>query len=301
MRKLLCFIILTHIQLSISTSQEVDCAYQNNHYDVFGSIYQCKVVGDLTITLKDQSTITSASLNHSALKTNDDVLGFVSENKYMRYFPSGLEKVFKNLQLIHIKFTYIQELTQADMKPFPELMELDLHDNEIKILEDELFKYNPKLVFVSFSSNKIIHIGLTAFDGLNNLIYLYLTSNACISSGAYRSHSQVLDIIEYAKIQCISSEFKEIDENLNELYNDVVIAGSDKLQENIQNIEAELKSSDFSSSSVLKVKLEKLKNVKVLKNIDQIRESKPHSYINIVIVLSIAVLVGIVVMFIRRK
>jgi len=286
----------------------VDCDYFNNHYDVLGSIYQCKVVGDLTITLKEQATITSSSKDHYSTKNNDDVLGFVADSKYMKYFPQGLDKVFKNLQLFHIRFTYIQELHQSDMKPFPELKELDLHDNEIKVLEDGLFEFNPKLVFVSFSSNKIAHIGLTVFDGLNNLQYLYLISNACINKGAYLSHSEVLDVIEYAKVECISSEFKEMDDKLTELENEVEFLEPEELEEKIQTFEAEFNSSSFSSSSTLKQKLEKLKIEKadeIRYSVDPVLENsdgKTHKIILVIVIgLSVVIFGGIVLAFIKRK
>ncbi|KAL7017976.1 hypothetical protein ACKWTF_010586 [Chironomus riparius] len=307
---LLYFILLIPFQLLNATSREVDCEYSNNHYDVLGSIYQCKVVGDLTITLKDQSTITSASQDHSGSKSNDDVFGFVSDNKFIKYFPKGLEKVFKNLQLFHIRFTFIQELHQSDMKPFPELKEIDLHDNDIKVLEDGLFDFNPNLVFVSFSNNKITHIGLMVFNGLNNLKYLYLTSNTCTSRGAYLSRSEVLEVVEYAKIECLSSEYKEMDEKLNELENEVAFLEPEELEEKIENFEVEFNSSSFSESAALN---EKLKNLKITKA-DEIRlvaplfpnlrknEGKTFQIILIlVIVLSVVIIGGVVWLFIKKR
>ncbi|KAL7017978.1 hypothetical protein ACKWTF_010588 [Chironomus riparius] len=177
----LSFFILTILHLlSASSTTNLNCEYKLNNYDVVGYIYQCDVIGDLEIDTKDSATIAAASQGHYSYRSNDDVAGFVVNTKYIKYFPIGLEKIFKNLKLIHAQNNFIQEIGQSDLKHFPALKELNFHNNEIKMIDAGLFEFNPKLVYVSFSNNKIFYIQPEVFDGLSSLLYLYLNLITCI-------------------------------------------------------------------------------------------------------------------------
>ncbi|KAL7017977.1 hypothetical protein ACKWTF_010587 [Chironomus riparius] len=167
-----------------------------------GSIYQCKVDGSFTINSRETATVNSVSRLHSFLQNNNDVIGFVADNKSLNHFPKGLDKIFQNLQLFRIRYTSIHEISQSDFKPFPNLKELDMHENKITVLEDGLFDYNPKLVFISFSKNKIFRIESSVFDNLRNLKYLYLTENECIDTFANNDRDLVELVVTRTKIIC---------------------------------------------------------------------------------------------------
>lgn len=171
-----------------------------------GSIYQCKVEGLFKITSRETATVNSTSRLHSHLQSNNDVKGFVADYKALDYFPQGLDKIFRNLQLFRVRFSSICEVTQSDFKPFPELKELDMHENKITILEDGLFDFNPKLVFISFSRNKIFRIESKVFHGLINLEYLYLTHNECIDEFAYNDRDLVKFLVTKTKEACNEKE-----------------------------------------------------------------------------------------------
>ena len=171
-----------------------------------GSIYQCKVEGYFTIYSKETAIVDSVSRDHSYLHNNDDVLGFIADHKNLNSFPQGLEKIFKNLQLFRIRYTSIHKVSQSDFKPFPNLKELDMHENEITVLEDGLFDYNPKLVFVSFSKNKLFRIESKVFDNLSTLMYLYLTENECIDTYANNDRDLVEMVVAKTKETCDKKE-----------------------------------------------------------------------------------------------
>jgi len=190
------------------------------------------------------------------------VSGLAVNSKYIKYFPIGLEKIFKNLKLIHAQNGYIQEIGQSDLKPFPELKELNLHNNEIKMIEDGLFEYNPKLVYVSFSNNKIFYIQPEVFDGLSNLEYLYLNSNSCIDKGSYLSRSEVLNVIEYVKNDCLGTEYKEIEKKLDKLEHNSTNLQPKDLNDKIEIFEAEFNRSSVSNLTSLRERLDRLKVTK---------------------------------------
>ncbi|XP_070490691.1 uncharacterized protein [Chironomus tepperi] len=257
--KFLSLIIITSLHLlNASTPTKLSCDYEFHYYDVVGSIYQCDVDNVLSITSKDQAIIGSASESHYGMRTNSDVSGISMNNKYIQYFPIGLEKIFKNIKLIHAQNNFIQEVDQSDLKHFPELAELNLHNNEIKTIEKGLFDYNPKLVYVSFSNNKIFYIHHEVFDGLKVLTYLYLNSNTCIDKGAYLSRSEVLNVLDYVKSDCLGLEYQKIEEKFKELEDESTDPHID-FKYKLDNLEAEFnRSSVFNLTSIIE-RLNKLK------------------------------------------
>ncbi|XP_070490736.1 uncharacterized protein [Chironomus tepperi] len=199
--------ILTILQIVTQCqSIRIDCQYSFHHYDVMGSIYQCRVDSYFSISTRESAKIDMVSGVHAHIHNNNDVTGFVADHKSLRYFPQGLDIHYKNLQLIRIRFTSIHEVSQEDFKPFVNLKELDMHENKITVLEDGLFDYNPKLVFVSFSKNQIYRIGSTVFDNLSNLKYLYLTHNECIDEFANNDRDLVQLIVDRTKDVCNKKE-----------------------------------------------------------------------------------------------
>jgi len=143
---------------------------------------------------------------HYSGKSNFNVNGIDSYQKTIQYFPSGLEKVFENLKLISIWHGRIKEIHQSDLKPFPKLVYLSLHQNNIEILEDGLFDFNPNLEVITLSNNRISHIDQFVFDNLVKLAYLGFDSNPCINMEARASQAMVRDIVKIAKTKCTNSQ-----------------------------------------------------------------------------------------------
>ena len=78
----------------------------------------------------------------------------------------------------------MKEIIQNDLKVFPELLYLNLGNNDIQVLEQDLFKYNPKLYQVILTKNDIASIHPNILDDLTNLSKFDVTINSCIS-GTY--------------------------------------------------------------------------------------------------------------------
>jgi len=147
--------------------------------------------------------INSASGYHRSGMTNKNVLSLDIRNKgFINYFPKGLQNIFGDLKAIVIENCHLKEIQQSDLKPFGELVLLGLSQNDIEIIEDGLFSFNPKLEDINFSSNRIIHIGTQAFENLNNLIYLILNSNNCIDEQAYDDAKEMARVIKLTKTAC---------------------------------------------------------------------------------------------------
>ncbi|KAL7035926.1 hypothetical protein ACKWTF_008626 [Chironomus riparius] len=174
-------------------------------------------------------------------KSNDQVVGFHSNGKNVQYVPKNLDKYFKNIKNIDIVHGRVKGIHQSDMKPFPKLVYCGFMDNDIEILENDLFDFNPDLQLVSFWNNKILIIRAAVFEKLPKLTWLYLDLNRYINMRSEGEVSLTKYIIRHVKYKCIDPEtitsdkitidFDQDFENL-----EMVQAAINELNENITSI-----------------------------------------------------------------
>lgn len=208
---------------------DINCNYYTTKFNILGKIYHCEVTNVLNITSPVDATITSISENHELDKTNNDVIGFKVDRKGTEYFPQYLQKFFPNLKLIMIEYGRIKEIHQSDLKPFPELVSLDLWENDIEVLEAGLFEFNPNLAGFWIFHNKIFHVDYQIFDNLNKLIYIDMFMNVCIDKMGSYSKSAVQQVIDYTKMYCQDKEYMRVSDELIALENEVKVL-STKIQ-----------------------------------------------------------------------
>jgi len=122
-----------------------------------GTKYNCKVENELIIDTPKKAQITLINGNHLQGKFNSDGIYFCAFNKIILYFPTGLEKFYNNLNGIYISYGHLKEIHQNDLKFYTKLEFIDLYHNDVEIIEDDLFKFNPNLVAISLHTNRIFH------------------------------------------------------------------------------------------------------------------------------------------------
>lgn len=209
------------ILLSVSQAAQastIDCEFsQTINYWELGRVYRCVVSNNPNITTVESALVSSSTGGHWPMKTNSDVVAFDSDQKSIEHFPRGLEKVFVNLKLISIWYGRIKEIHQSDLKPYRKLVYLNLFQNDIEILEDGLFDYNPDLAVLSFSNNKIYHIDNDALESVPKLLFLDLFTNPCISMTARNSRKMVLEIIRIAQNKCRDEDYVRSQEKSNRI------------------------------------------------------------------------------------
>jgi hypothetical protein len=130
---------------------------------------------------------------------------FRSFVKKVNYFPRGLTKFFKNLEIVYIYNGNLQEVSKNDLKEFGEnLKKLLLDHNEIRVIEGDLFEFSPNLNDIDLRSNKIVHIDLEAFDKLDELKSLHMEKNSCTSDDkkVVYGRSEVLELIRDVEKSC---------------------------------------------------------------------------------------------------
>jgi hypothetical protein len=94
---------------------------------------------------------------------------------------------------------------------------VDLHNNDIDILEDGLFEFNPNLEVISFTYNKIFHIGSRVFEILTKLHTLNLNENICTELNVLGNPTAIQAAIPNLKNVCRSQTFLILEDVIQHL------------------------------------------------------------------------------------
>ncbi|KAL7014613.1 hypothetical protein ACKWTF_016030 [Chironomus riparius] len=260
MVKIIFFIVcIISLFCDSSTLNNILCRYDVLGYNILSSIYRCEVKNDHIIFSQESVVIKSISGRHQSSKSDSDVIGIHSSGTTILYFPQGLESFFNNLKLIYFQSSGMKEIHQSDLKPLTNLVYLSLFNNDIEVLEEGLFDFNPNLEVVGFDRGKIIHIDPKVFDNLDKLSFFWLSKNPCIDKFVSNSRSEVQNAIKFAKSQCIDSDFKSFDEKLTNLENKSGTLSSNELAVKLKSLEESFQKSKLYKFRPLKNKLEALK------------------------------------------
>ncbi|XP_070491399.1 leucine-rich repeat-containing G-protein coupled receptor 4-like [Chironomus tepperi] len=254
-KEIFVFVACSALICGLGDSADMECEFENSFFITVGDVYHCDLQNTVNIKSKESAVINSVAGTHETGKSNSDVAGFYSEDssRIIEYFPRNLASFFTNIKMIFIRNGRIKEVQQSDLKPFPNLIYLALSYNDIEFLEDGLFAYNPELKVVRFSSNKIIHIGTQVFENLNNLAWLYLNGNNCISMYADNNQTAVKEVISQAKLKCFG--FSDIEKELQKLEDSLIYVTCESFpifDQNLQNLQNRFQNSSLSNSTPLK-------------------------------------------------
>lgn len=263
MSKIIILCLFAFLITSLSqptTSTDLQCAFYMSHQYVTGQVYQCQVAVDPFIKTHDSAQISSVTGRHYHSESNDDVIGFRADNKTIEYFPRGLEKFFKNLQLIEIYYCPIKEIYQADLKSLTNLTYLNIYESDIEVLEQGLFDFNTELIVLGINGNKLIHIDSNVLDNLPKLMHFWFGFVPCFQENISNSRDRINSGIQKVKSQCTNAEFIIWDQKVKNLENELKLTTFENFGEKIENFEKGFKYSKFSKFRPLKNKIEVLKS-----------------------------------------
>ena len=88
-----------------------------------------------------------------------------------------------------------------------------MDENDIEILETDLFKFNKELVNVWFRNNKIRSTSIATFDHLTKLAELDLVDNFCMSQYIEAQASISIFLIE-VKGSCVHDEITNVQKDI---------------------------------------------------------------------------------------
>lgn len=183
----------------------INCHYYVSTFEWIGNVYGCELISNLSI-ISPGMVISEASGDHQSSKTNNHVEAFDNHKaQTINFIPRNLSVIFPKLIAITINNGRIKEVHQDDLKEYIKLKYLSLTNNDITILEMNLFNFNPELELLALNKNKIKQVHLTTFDNLNKLHTLYMNENECATGTEY-DNSKALKLIEEIKQNCTSSD-----------------------------------------------------------------------------------------------
>jgi hypothetical protein len=160
--------------LDSSSAIAVTCTYVNAALLYSSQVYRC-IVGSKQLFDGSRQTITAVSGRHrkgmDVTKVNGIEFSGISN---MHLMPRGIDVVFPRTVFIYVTGCNLREITKDDLKPFPQLKYLNIDNNNIKVIESQLFMHNPRLEVIWIRPNPIEHIDPHVFSGLNKLKDLFI-------------------------------------------------------------------------------------------------------------------------------
>lgn len=115
-------------------------------------------------------------------------------------------------------------MTQDDLKGFPQLKELFIKNNRLTALHSGLFDYNPKLKFISFSTNYLRSIPADIIDPIEDLDELRFAYNVCVSRNGKGDNAikEVLaDILEKCQSDATNDDMTHLKMKIDQLERDI--------------------------------------------------------------------------------
>lgn len=204
------FFLLT-LLVSLAISKKLYCDNFTSGAWWHASVYECR---DATtqITSKNDTVVTGrAGMRHFYGKDDASVGSLWMTETKVFYFPTKIESVFPNLIAISITNCQLKEIHQSDLKPFSKLEKIFVQSNNLAVLEQELFKYNPKIMRMNFADNNIVHVESSVFINLQNLQFLNFNNNPCYSDYINDNHLSVLNLVLSIQLECFDKEiYKEL-------------------------------------------------------------------------------------------
>lgn len=187
---------MTHVY-----SFNLECDFEDDTWGV-GFVEQAKAcaVKNLIITSPNQ-TVTTVNDRGAAFYENHDVRILKIKDQAVNFMPLGIDQFFPDLVVISITNCSLKAIEQADLKPFRDLQELYLHNNEIETISSDLFEFSRQLRFIHFSWNKIKFIGENVLKPLTKLRRADFYDNVCIATSSLTA-PQMAKLLNEIKEKC---------------------------------------------------------------------------------------------------
>lgn len=223
-------------------------------------MYTCLVKVDTYITTSDSVDILTAKGTHINGSNHNSVQAIKADNSRFSYFPHGLKRIFKKLKLIWIETCQMKEIHQTDLMLYPDLEGLYVCGNDIQVLDEDLFNYNPSLKVFSCWYCNIFHVDSKVFDNLSKLFDVWLVVNECIDKKSDGNPTSLSETIAGIKQKCVSPKFLILKEKFDDFEKRYKKWSYEKYHENLELLEIEFKNSKFSHFPSLKKKINEFKD-----------------------------------------
>ncbi|KAG4066059.1 hypothetical protein HA402_001306 [Bradysia odoriphaga] len=185
---------------------EIKCTYEYEDWGIqsIGIIYECECKDSIKVS--ERNTVVSYVTGMHIRDANNSIVQGIHIIG-ASYLPTGIEKFFPNLVGLSAE-QHLKEITKNDLEPFPKLKHVWLARNQLEVIEKDLFKYNPGLVYISLRQNFIKEIDSNVFDHINRLSILELDRNECINDNAVGRYA-VMRLIKQIEEKCAVKQTTE--------------------------------------------------------------------------------------------
>ena len=142
--------------------------------------------------------------NHVTGKFADNVNAIDARGHLTPRFFANLNKFLPNLERVLFE-KGMTEIHKEELAQFPNLKRLYLSNNELQVIEPDLFINNRKLQLVFLDNCKIKSVAPKVFDNLNSLTYLGFQDNPCYSGHIENNRGQTVELARNIYQNCVSS------------------------------------------------------------------------------------------------
>lgn len=168
----------------------LDCTYSVTSSWILPNLYTCAA---RVIFIGDPYFVTDVSTNHLANMNNSDVKGIQILSQSVDFIPFGFVNFFPNLESVNMQFSTVKTVSKESFDSLRELKELIMNNNQVQVVESNLFDGNPLMIAISFTTNPVRHVGHGVFDNLKYLTHIHFGSTTCINdSGSTRASAEML-------------------------------------------------------------------------------------------------------------
>lgn len=181
-KSLLLFLAFT----SSTQALTIECDFYLYNWVVVGYGYSCSAF----ITFGDNglNSVEGVIGNHLEDFTNEDVTAILFDNQNIGQMPTNIEEFFPNIRLIRVNNANLLNISSSDLSPFPELQVFISNDNNLTVLEADLFSGVRNISWIEFYRNQITEVGEGLLNGLV-LEFANFINNVCINFIAYDEQS----------------------------------------------------------------------------------------------------------------
>lgn len=155
------------------------CDFKNSDVG-FGHFTTCEPNFFDTAKDKTLESIISWPLN----KDQNEFTQLYSEHQNVIHFPANLHSKFPNLEALKFWSSKVKFVDTFDLRGLTKLRFLSLDDNEIEVLQTDLFLYNSQLEEVHLKNNKLKYIAIRILTPLTRLKVANFRNNVCVDDEA---------------------------------------------------------------------------------------------------------------------
>lgn len=184
--------LIAFIYLSAASADIViECEYTDSIGDntnIDGTAYKCGANITSALSVPNGTPIKIIPIDEmQRQKVGEFELKDVDISNHFDNIMKAIATSFPNTNSLTLQNVSISHVSKDHLKLLPELVDLDLQDNKIKVLESDLFMYTPKLEFINFASNLISNVDDKLLSSLD-LIDVNFKSNPCIEQSTCISY-----------------------------------------------------------------------------------------------------------------